>query len=399
MGLFWALSASFFCGYVMAWWHLPRRYRRIWHTSLIRRWQNKWLQIEVARMRHAQVAARSRGKRTVPPWKVRLKKIRPQWSCLHKLMLGMVHRWYPRVTSVLSVGPNTLVGWGKRWQKIFWTRLIQHGKKRRKMKPRGRPPEYSHLFDVIRCIKETDPSYGHVRIANIITRELGEKVSADTVLRILKKLGLNSRPGKQDKRRQEQTWREFLNKHNVSSMDFKTVFDIHIQPMYVLNIMDHVRRVLVYSACTYHPTAEWVAQVLREAFPFDTAPKYMVLDRDSIFIPIVHRVLPSMGITVRRIGLKCPWQNGVVERFHRTMQEELLDYVIPIGEAHLSRLLKEYREFYNTARPHMKLDGESPESAPVPAHQPATVHELPDGRRLEAVSWIGGLHHSYRWAV
>lgn len=83
------------------------------------------------------------------------------------------------------------------------------------MKPRGRPPEYSHLFDVIRCIKETDPSYGHVRIANIITRELGEKVSADTVLRILKKLGLNSRPGKQDKRRQEQTWREFLNKHNV----------------------------------------------------------------------------------------------------------------------------------------------------------------------------------------
>ena len=71
----------------------------------------------------------------------------------------------------------------------------------------------------------------------------------------------------------------------------------------------------------------------------------MVLDRDSIFIPIVHRVLPSMGITVRRIGLKCPWQNGVVERFHRTMQEELLDYVIPTGEAHLSRLLQEYREF------------------------------------------------------
>ena len=61
MGLFWALSASFFCGYVMAWWHLPRRYRRIWHTSLIRRWQNKWLQIEVARMRHAQVAARGQA--------------------------------------------------------------------------------------------------------------------------------------------------------------------------------------------------------------------------------------------------------------------------------------------------------------------------------------------------
>ena len=89
----------------------------------------------------------------------------------------------------------------------------------------------------------------------------------------------------------------------------------------------------------------------------------------------------------------------VVERFHRTMQEELLDYVIPTGEAHLSRLLKEYREFYNTARPHMKLDGESPESAPVPGHLSTTVHDLPDGRRLEIISWIGGLHHSYRWAV
>lgn len=183
-------------------------------------------------------------------------------------------------------------------------------------------------------------------------------------------------------------------------MDFKTVFDLLVRPMYVLNIMDHARRVLVYSACTYHPTAEWVAQVLREAFPFDTAPKYMVLDRDSIFIPIVHRVLPSMGITVRRIGLKCPWQNGVVERFHRTLQEELLDYVIPTGEAHLSRLLQEYREFYNTARPHMKLDGESPDSgsgSSPPAHH---GDDLPDGRRLESVcSWIGGLHHSYRWAV
>lgn len=75
MGLFWALSASFFCGYVMAWWHLPRRYRWIWYTSLMRRSQNKWLQIEVARMRYALVAATSRGKRPVPPWKVRLKKL------------------------------------------------------------------------------------------------------------------------------------------------------------------------------------------------------------------------------------------------------------------------------------------------------------------------------------
>lgn len=119
-------------------------------------------------------------------------------------MLGVVHSWFPCVTSVLSVRPNTLVGWGKKWQKIFWTWLIQRGKMKKKMKQRGRPPKYWYLYDVIRCIKETDPSYGHVRIANIITRALGEKVSADTVLRILKKLGLNSPPGKQDKRRQEQ---------------------------------------------------------------------------------------------------------------------------------------------------------------------------------------------------
>lgn len=163
----WALGASFLCGYAMACWHLPRRYRRIWAISRLRWWQNKWLQIEVARLRHAKVAA-SRGRSLVPPWQVRLQKPRLSWSSWHKVLLGLVHRRCPCVTRVLGVRPSALVKWSKDWQKMLWARLTRGGKTK---KPRGRPPRYAHLYDVIRCIKETDPGYGHVRIANILNKD------------------------------------------------------------------------------------------------------------------------------------------------------------------------------------------------------------------------------------
>jgi hypothetical protein len=98
-----------------------------------------------------------------------------------------------------------------------------------------------------------------------------------------------------------------------------------------------------------------------------------------------------------KIQIKCPWQNGVVERYNCMLQEELLDYVIPYGDTHLNGLLEEYRCFYNTARPHMKLDGESPVKALPDTSRPTKIRELSDGRRLVSISWLWGLHHSYRW--
>ena len=110
--------------------------------------------------------------------------------------------------------------------------------------------------------------------------------------------------------------------------------------MAVVNLIDHGRRVLHWSRATYNPTAEWVAQQLRNAFmDLDELPEAIVMDRDSIFLPIVKQTLPAMGIKTIRIGYKCPWQNAVVERFHRTLADELLRDVQPVNDRHLNRLL------------------------------------------------------------
>jgi hypothetical protein len=152
---------------------------------------------------------------------------------------------------------------------------------------------------------------------------------------------------------------------------------------------------------TYHPTAEWVAQQLRNAFmDMDTLPEAIVMDRDSIFLPIVKQTLPNMGIKPIRIGYKCPWQNAVVERFHRTLDDELLRYVQPLNDRHLNRLLTEFRKYYNTARPHMAYGAEPPiipDVTNIPAVNDPEFFKTP--RKLVRQKWLGGLHSSYRWAA
>ena len=158
------------------------------------------------------------------------------------------------------------------------------------------------------------------------------------------------------------------------ALDFKTVSDMKGHTIYILNIIDHGRRVLHWSRATYHPTAQWIAQQLRNTFmDMDDLPEAMVMDRDSILLPIARQTLPGMNIRPIRIAYRCPWQNAVVERFHRTLNEELLRYVQPHNERHLNRLLREFGRYYNTVRPHMANDAER-RSCPTQASiQPPTI--------------------------
>jgi len=104
-----------------------------------------------------------------------------------------------------------------------------------------------------------------------------------------------------------------------------------------------------------------------------------------------------MGIQVRRIDYKCPWQNGVVERFNLTLQTELLSLITAVSENHMNRLLRQYRKYYNTARPHMTNNNFPPDGVEkLPVTIPAQERNVGN---VKSISWVGGFHHSYYWAA
>ena len=342
-----------------------------------------------------KVVSNQNAKKTKAPWTVKLSKMRPTLSGFQKLVLAFLHRISARLTRFTQIRPNTLIGWWKNRLSLMWGR-----KSARPVAKRGRPEVAQYLKDLVLCIKEENPGYSPRRISSMIKSQLGESIHSNTIRKILKKAGYKPNPpGKQPKRGQNPSWETFLNCHFTCGMDFKQVFDICCRPMYILNIINQGTRNLAWMASTYHPTADWVAQQLREAFPFDTAPKFMVMDRDSIFVPVVNKTLPNMGVKVLRTDYKCPWQNGIVERYIRTLQEDLLDYIIPLGETHLNRLLNDFRFYYNTARPHMAKGCFPPVKSKAQEKCPSKIlHQDFAGRKLVQYSWLNGLHHSYAWA-
>jgi putative transposase len=319
----------------------------------------------------------------------RHKRKRPMLSRWQKFLLGWLHNITPTFTRYTNFKPETLVGWHRRFVKHWWWMLVVAGKRR----AAGRPRIDASVEKIIIDIKADNPGYGSKRISLMVTQQLGVEVSQTTVRNVLKRQ--QRQPSKPKAPEGGQRWKTFLNNHrdSMASMDFKVTFDWRGKLLYILNIIDHDRRELVVCRATHNPSSDWVAQQIRDAYPFDEAPKRMMMDHDSIFLPLVHNTLPNMGIKVVRTSVGCPWQNGVVERFNRTLTEELLNHIIPISAQHINRLLKQYQTFYNTARPHRANAGQSPILQQNAANDVAFA---PGTLRAEAIPWLGGLHHSYR---
>ena len=179
------------------------------------------------------------------------------------------------------------------------------------------------------------------------------------------------------------------------SVDFFTVPTIRFQVLYVFLVLAHDRRRILHFAVTAHPTAEWTAQQLREAFPWDTAPRYLLRDRDRIFGKEVVDKIKAMGINQVLSAPRSPWQRAYVERVIGTIRRECLDFIILINESHLSRTIREWAAHYNGGRPHASLGPGIPE--PPQATVPASVHRhrLPAGFRVTAKPVLSGLHHEY----
>jgi transposase InsO family protein len=227
-------------------------------------------------------------------------------------------------------------------------------------------------------MQAANPLWGAPRVHGEL-RKLGIEVAQTTVATYL-------RHHRKDP--PSQTWRAFLTNHvsQLASIDFFTVPTATFRVLFVLVVLSHHRRRIVHVNVTAHPTAEWTAQQLREAWPDDEAPSFLIRDRDSIYGPLVHRTLRSMDVHEVITAPRSPWQNPFAERVIGSLRRECLDHVIIWNERALRRHLRRYLTDDHVWRPHLSLD----KDAPIPrATQP------PSAGPIVQIPEAGGLHHHY----
>ena len=183
-----------------------------------------------------------------------------------------------------------------------------------------------------------------------------------------------------------QGWKTFLRNHSdgIASMDLFVVPTISFRLLYGFLILQHRRREIPWLGVTAHPSSEWIARQLTEAFGWEQAPRYMIHDRDRAYGDIFTRRLRAMGIRDRPTAPRSPWQNGYCERLIGSIRRDCLDHVVVFGERHLRHVLRSYANYYNQARTHLSLNKDAPASRTVQTHGCILAKPI-----------LGGLHHQY----
>jgi transposase InsO family protein len=184
------------------------------------------------------------------------------------------------------------------------------------------------------------------------------------------------------------TWRSFLRNEaqGIAAIDMFVVASVSFRLLYVTIILGHDRRKIICAAVTEHPSAAWLSRQVTEAFPWDTAPRYLLRDRDASYGSEFSRRVEAMGIKEVVTAPRAPWQNPYVERVIGSIRREHLDHVVIFNERHLRRVLPSYLEYYHRTRTHLSLDKDCPDPRSI---MPRTI-----GRVL-AIPQVGGLHHCY----
>jgi transposase len=317
------------------------------------------LQAEILALRH-QLAVLQRN----APRRLHLKRSdRFLWILLSRCWSG----WR---RCVRIVQPDTVVRWQRRAFAVYWTR---------KSRPRpGRPRAATEIRDLIRRMSQANRLWGAPRIHGELLK-LGIEVAQSTVGKYLHR----------QRKPPSQTWRTFLQNHaqQMASMDFFTVPTATFRILFVLVVLSHDRRRVVHFNVTEHPTEEWTAQQIREAFPWDQVPRYVIRDRDAIFGNEVVATTKGMGIEEVRTAPRSPWQNPYVERLIGWIRRECLDHVIVWNAKSLRGTLEEYFFYYERSRTHLGLGKDTPEARAV---------EKPEEGRVVSIPQVGGLHHRYQ---
>jgi transposase InsO family protein len=231
--------------------------------------------------------------------------------------------------------------------------------------------------DDLTSSKAANPLGGAPRIHGELLK-LGIEVSQATVAKyMVRRRGTPS-----------QNWRTFLRNHaeGIAAIDMFVVASASFRLLYVMIILAHDRRNIVTTAVTEHPTATWLSRQVTEAFPWDTAPRYLLRDRDASYGADFRSRVEAMGITEVITAPRSPWQNAYVERVIGSIRRECLDHVVIFNERHLRRVLSSYVDYYQRTRTHLSLDKDCPDPRPI---QPPRIG------RVVALPQVCGLHHRY----
>ena len=281
--------------------------------------------------------------------------------------------WSNWKSALVIVKPETVIRWHRQGFRWYWRRKSRG-------KP-GRPKIDAELRQLIRRMSQDNPTWGAPRILSEL-QLLGYTVAESTVAKYMVRSRKPSSP----------TWRSFLKNHagQIAAVDFFTVPTVTFRILYVFIVLSHDRRKIVHLNVTAHPTAQWTAHQIRQAFPEESAPRFLIRDNDGIYGHAFQRQLDVMGIRDVRTAYRSPWQNAYAERVIGSIRRECLDHMIILNENHLRKVLAEYVDYYNTIRPHLSLD----RNAPIPRHV-----EPPEAGKVVATPILGGLHHHYHRAA
>jgi transposase InsO family protein len=315
------------------------------------------LQLEILALRH-QVGVLKRSVK------------RPRLTRMDRILwVWLSHVWPDWRSALLIVKPETVIAWHRLGFQLFWAWKSRHRW--------GRPAVPQEVRDLIREMSRANPRWGVPRIHGELLK-LGIELSQATVAKYIVRV----------RRPPSQTWRAFLNNHahDLVSVDFFTVPTAFFRVLYVFVVLSHKRRRVVHCNVTAHPTAEWTAGQLLQAFPFDSAPRYLIRDRDRIYGNEFREQAARMGIQEVLTAPRSPWQSPFVERLIGSIRRECLDHVIVWNEAHLRRILLSYFDYYSNWRTHLGLAKDAPEPRPI---QPACTGPV------RATPMVGGLHHRY----
>jgi transposase InsO family protein len=305
-------------------------------------------------------------------------KLTPKDRGLLVLLASRVREWK---NALLIVKPDTLLKWHRQGFKLFW---------RQKSKGQPRHPRISaETIALIKQMAVENRRWGTKRIRGELLK-LGIRVNKGTIRHYMWQARRKLPP-----QHHGQSWATFLANHasEIWACDFVQTYDLFFRTVFLFFIIEHGSRRVVHVGVTRTPTDEWVAQQVREATPFGDGPRFLICDNDDKYGTHFEHAVEGAGVELIHTPPYAPKANAICERFIGSVRRECLDHILILSDKHVRRVIREYCEFFNQARPHQGLDQQIP--------TPSNIAHLPEHERREVIGRpvLGGLHYDYRWAA